>query len=47
MEAIALSTKFLAMGDQSNSVKLFEPNPVQGEPEKLNTQKAQAIQKPG
>ena len=37
MEAIALSTKFLAMGDQSNSVKLFEPNPVQGEPGKLNT----------
>lgn len=37
IEAIALSTKFLAMGDQSNSVKLFEPNPVQGELGKLNT----------
>lgn len=37
MEAILLSTKFLAMGDGTASVKLFEPNPVKGEPGKLNT----------
>lgn len=37
MEAIALSTKFLVMDDQSNSVKLFETNSVKGEPGKLKT----------
>lgn len=37
IEAIALSTKFLAMGDQSESIKLFEDNHVEGEPGKLKT----------
>lgn len=37
IEAIALSTKFLAMGDYTNSIKLFEDNKVKGEAGKLRT----------
>jgi len=37
MEAIALSTKFMVMGDQEKSIKLFEDNFVKGKPGKLNT----------
>lgn len=37
IEAIALSTKFLAMGDQAKSIKLFEDNPVKESTGKINT----------
>lgn len=36
-EAIVLSSRFLVMGDQTQSVLFFKPNPVVGEPGKLNT----------
>lgn len=37
IEAIALSTKFLAMGEGDTSIKLFGDNPVDGEAGKLRT----------
>ncbi len=37
VEAISLGTKFLAMGDHKNSIKLFEENPVESFEDKLIT----------
>ena len=37
MEAIALSTKFLAMGDSDDSIRLFDDNKVGGECGRLRT----------